>query len=140
MKVFFNFFCILRKISNLANLAKKIKKGRQYCCSSSNESQRRQNRQSYNKHIANSSQRRKIENARAHQHKDEHQKAQKHKRYQNFILHIFNVYYFLTFNTAKIRTFVLTANYFERIFQKCLLKIENQQFSKVDFYETKQNK
>lgn len=44
----------------------------------------------------------------------------------------------LTFNTAKIRTFVLTANYFERIFQKCLLKIENQQLSKVGFYNTKQ--
>lgn len=44
----------------------------------------------------------------------------------------------LTFNTAKICTFVLTAKYFERIFQKSLLKVENQQFSKAAFYSTNQ--
>ena len=43
----------------------------------------------------------------------------------------------LTFNDTKVYIFTFIANYFERIFQKSLLKIENQQFSKVDFYNTK---
>lgn len=44
----------------------------------------------------------------------------------------------LTFNDTKVDIFTLIAKYFERIFQKSLLKIENQQLSKVTFCKSKQ--